>query len=85
MILNIEIIECKKFVLVKYKFSLFKTIIFECGVINVCSSSITCEIIFWMVKGVIVTKENSHATFLDFKHFYKLRGAYSSQSCYPIC
>ena len=64
--------------LVKYRFSMFKTIIFECVVIYVCSSSSTCEIIFWMVKGVIVTKENSHTTFLNVKHFYKLRGAYSS-------
>ena len=38
---------------------MFKSIIFECGVIHVCSSFSTCEIIFWMVKGVIVTKENS--------------------------
>ena len=62
-----------KFVLVKYRFSMFKTIIFECVVIHVCSSSSTCEIIFWMV-----TKENSHTSFLNVKHFYKLRGAYSS-------
>ena len=57
---------------------MFKTIIFECGVIQVCSSSSTCEIIFWMVKGVIFTKENSHTSFLNVKHFYKLRGANSS-------
>ena len=31
-----------------------------------------------MVKGVIVTKENSHTSFLNVKHFYKLRGAYYS-------
>ena len=39
---------------------MFKTIIFECGLIHVCSSSSTCEIIFWMFKGVNVSKENSH-------------------------
>ena len=55
MILIHKIIECKKFVLVKYRFIMFKTIIFECGVMHVCSSSSTCEIIFWMVKGVNVT------------------------------
>ena len=36
---------------------MFKTIIFQCGVIHVCSSSSTCEIILWMVKGVFITKE----------------------------
>ena len=59
---------------------MFKTIIFECGVIHVCSNSSTCEIIFWMVKGVIVTKENSHTSCLNVKHFYKLVGANSSQA-----
>ena len=59
---------------------MFKTIIFECGVIHVCSSSCTCEIILWMIKGVIVTKENSHTSFLNVEHFYKLRGEYSSPS-----
>ena len=53
---------------------MFKTIIFECGVIHVCSSSSTCEIILWMVKGVIVTKENSHTSFLYAKFFIRLEG-----------
>ena len=57
---------------------MFKTIIFQCGVFHVCFSSSTCEIILWIVKGVFVTKENSHTSLLYVKNFDKLKGAYSS-------
>ena len=62
---------------------MFKTIIFECGVIHVCFSSITCEIIFWMVNGVIVTKDNSHILFLNVKHFISLEGHIPPQHDIP--
>ena len=52
---------------------MFKTIISQCGVIYVCSSSSTCGIILWMVKGVFVTKDNLHTSFLYVNFFYKLR------------
>ena len=83
MILNIEIIEFKKFVLVKYRFSMSKTIIFECGVINVCSSSITCEIIFWMVKGVIVTRRILTQRFWMLNIFISLEGHIPPQHDIP--
>ena len=53
------------------------------GVIHVCSSSSTCEIILWMVKGVIVTKDNSHTSFLNVKHFISLEGHIPPQHDIP--